>query len=100
MSQGGGVAAPIASQILNEVLPYLEVKQDYTDQIEVTERVKVPEFRNKTIKESEKEAKEIGLELEYMPIEGEFGKEDIIIKEQMPKPGIEVNKGSKIQIEY
>lgn len=26
--QGGGVAAPIASQIFGEVLPYLETKQD------------------------------------------------------------------------
>lgn len=26
--QGGGVAAPIASQVLGEVLPYLEVKKD------------------------------------------------------------------------
>ena len=26
-SQGGGVAAPIASQVLGEVLPYLEVQK-------------------------------------------------------------------------
>ncbi len=96
---GGGVAAPLASQILSEVLPYLEVSQDYKDQIEVIEKVKIPEFRNKTLKNIETQAKEIGLELEYNIPEGEeLDKAKIIIKEQSPKPGIEVNKGSKIQI--
>lgn len=97
--QGGGVAAPLASQILSEVLPYLEVSQDYKDQIEVIEKVKIPEFRNRTLKDIETQAKEIGLELEYNIPEGEeLDKAKIIIKEQSPKPGIEVNKGSKIQI--
>ena len=96
---GGGVAAPLASQILSEVLPYLEVSQDYKDQIEVIEKVKIPEFRNRTLKDIETQAKEIGLELEYNIPEGEeLDKAKIIIKEQSPKPGIEVNKGSKIQI--
>lgn len=96
---GGGVAAPLASQILSEVLPYLEVSQDYKDQIEVIEKVKIPEFRNRTLKDIEIQAKEIGLELEYNIPEGEeLDKAKIIIKEQSPKPGIEVNKGSKIQI--
>ncbi len=97
---GGGVAAPIASQILSEVLPYLKVNQDYQDQVEVVETIEVPELRELTLKEAEKQAKEIGLELDYTLTEGEErSKEEITIKEQTPKPGIKVNKGSKIQIE-
>ena len=97
---GGGVAAPIASQILSEVLPYLKVNQDYQDQVEVVETIEVPEIRELTLKEAEKQAKEIGLELDYTLTEGEErSKEEITIKEQTPKPGIKVNKGSKIQIE-
>ena len=29
--QGGGVAAPIGSQVFGEVLPYLEIKQDNSE---------------------------------------------------------------------
>ena len=40
--QGGGVAAPIASQVLGEVLPYLEVQKDNQEDVNVQEEVEVP----------------------------------------------------------
>lgn len=93
------MAAPIASQVLGEVLPYLQVRQDYTDQIEVKEQVPIPDLRNKSIKEAEKIAKEAKLNLEYTLPEGS-NKEEIFIKEQNPKPGITVNQDSNIHVEF
>ena len=40
--QGGGLAAPIASQVLGEVLPYLEVQKDNQEDVNVQEEVEVP----------------------------------------------------------
>ena len=51
--QGGGVAAPIASQVLGEVLPYLEIKKDNQDEEEKGE-VEVPNLIGLTRKEAKK----------------------------------------------
>ena len=40
--QGGGVAAPIGSQVLGEVLPYLEVKKDNLKDEDKKSKVEVP----------------------------------------------------------
>ena len=88
--QGGGVAAPIASQILGEVLPYLEITKNNTDE-EMTVQVEMPEVTGLTVKE----AKEIlsNLELDY-----EIDTDDMekIITDQLPKKGIQINKGTKV----
>ena len=94
---GGGVAAPIASQILGEVLPYLEMKKDKKSEIEEIQEINVPDIRNKSVKDAKKELKELNLEL---GLEQEIDEENTYIKEQIPKPGIKVNVGSKIFIEY
>ena len=93
---GGGVAAPIASQILSEVLPYLEMKKDKAEEIEEIEEVEVPDIKNKTIKEAKKILKDVGLKLEYSD---EVDENQTIIKEQTPRPGIIVKKESNIFIE-
>jgi len=93
--QGGGVAAPIGGQILAEVLPYLELKKDNESSEDKIEEVIVPEIRNMTITDAAKSLKEIGLGIEYNP---ETAVESVI-KNQLPLPGIKVNKGSKIIIE-
>lgn len=97
--QGGAVAAPVGGQILGEVLPYLELNKDKEEDDEKIEQVEVPEIRNKTIKEAEKLLKEVGLVLEMPEENEEIEKEEAIIKEQLPKPGIKVGKDSKISIE-
>lgn len=99
--QGGGVAAPIGSQVLGEVLPYLELQKDNEKPEDVIETVEVPEIRNMTLKEAEGKLKEIGLQIEYETKEGEeIDKTQIIVKEQTPKPGIKVNMNSKISVEF
>ena len=94
--QGGGVAAPVGGQILSEVLPYLEVNK--VEEIEIVEEVQAPDVLGKSLAEAEKILKENGLEAVY-EIEGEeIDKENTYIKEQTPKAGIKVNKGSKMYL--
>lgn len=84
--QGGAVAAPVGGQILGDVLPYLQLQQDNENK-ETIEEVEVPEIRNLNLKEAKRILKEVGLELNP---NREIGKEEkgeeIIIKEQLPKP--------------
>lgn len=95
--QGGGVAAPIASQVLGEVLPYLEITKDNQTEENIKTEVTVPNVVGMTISEAEKELKEVGLELD-LDIEGEMNKQEVIIKEQLPKYGIKVYEGTKISV--
>lgn len=102
--QGGGVAAPVGGQVFSEVLPYLEVVQGNKDEVEKIEEVSVPNIVGISIKDAEKTAKELGLELN---IEGiteenrqEIDKENTIIKEQVPAEGIKIKKGNKIFVKY
>lgn len=98
--QGGAVAAPVGGQILSEVLPYLELQKDKQEEEKIIEEVEMPEIRGMNLKEATKTLKEIGLEIETnIEITEEVNKEETIIKEQLPKPGIKVKKGSKISVE-
>ncbi len=98
ITQGGAVAAPVGGQVLSEILPYLELEKDNEKEEDKIEEVIVPEIRNMNIKEAKKKLKEEGLDIDYEVKEGE-NTEEIIIKEQNPKPGIKIKKGSKITIE-
>ena len=60
----------------------------------------MPEIRGLNLKDAKKTLKELELDINLQVELGEDAKEeDIIIKEQSPKPGIKVNKASKIKIE-
>ena len=67
------------------------------DEENTIEEVQTPDVLGKTLKEAEEILKENGLEAVY-ETDGELDKENIIIKEQTPKAGIKVNKGSKIYL--
>lgn len=89
--QGGGVAAPIASQVFGEVLPYLDVKKDNEDNI-AKQKVEVPNIVGMTEKEAKKVLEEIGLELEVK----ENNEEQQTITEQLPKAGIKIKQGTAV----
>ena len=96
--QGGGVAAPVGGQIFSEILPYLEVSQGNQEEVEKIEQVETPDILGKSMQEAEKIIKETGLELIIEnEIEG-MDKQNATVKEQIPKAGITVNKGSKIYV--
>lgn len=98
--QGGGVAAPVGGQIFSEILPYLEVSQGNQEEIEVKEQVQTPDVIGKNLKEAEKIIKENGLMFHLENETEELDKENTIVKEQTPKPGISINQESKVFISY
>ena len=96
--QGGAVAAPVAGQILGEVLPYLELKEDNEETKVNTEVVTVPDVKYKTLKEAEDMLKEVGLKIKYDTNEEKLDKKKVIISSQIPSSGISINKDSTITV--
>lgn len=98
--QGGGVAAPVGGKIFSEVLPYLEVSQGNSDEIEAKEEVDTPDLIGKSLKEAKELLKESGLEMQVQSETEGLDYENTIVKNQTPKAGIKINKGNKVYVEY
>ena len=96
--QGGAVAAPVAGQILGEVLPYLELKEDNEETKVNTEVVTVPDVKYKTLKEAEDILKEAGLNIKYDTNEEKLDKGKVVVASQIPSSGITINKDSTITV--
>lgn len=94
--QGGGVAAPIGSQILSEVLPYLELKKDNTETLEEPFSVTVPNITGMSVKDATKALSDLGLSLTYDNQDLEIDKSNTFIIEQTPKEGISINSGNSV----
>ena len=91
------MAAPIASQVLGEVLDYLEIEPDsQTEEVE-TEEVTVPNVVGMTVLDAKKELQKVGLELE-LDTEVQTDESTTIIKAQLPKYGITVYEGTSIYV--
>ena len=90
--QGGGVAAPIASQVLGEVLPYLEIKKQNEEE---QQEVEVPNIIGLTPKEAKKVLEDVGLQLEVK--ESEDSSMDTITN-QLPKAGIKTKQGTRVVV--
>ncbi|MBP3708238.1 MAG: PASTA domain-containing protein [Clostridia bacterium] len=86
------MAAPIASQILGEVLPYLEINKDNISEEEIISKVMVPNVEGLTIKEAKKVLEESNLKIQY---DEELG-EEYIIKQQVPISEVQVWEESAI----
>ena len=91
--QGGGVAAPIASQVLGEVLPYLEIKKDNVVEDDAVNKVVVPNIEGLSCADAKKILKELNLSIS---INDTVENEDYIIQEQIPISGVEVFEQSTI----
>lgn len=96
--QGGAVAAPVAGQILGEVLPYLELKEDNEETKITTTTVVVPDIKYKTLKEAEALLKESDLKIKYNTDEENIDKEKKIVSSQIPSSGITINSGSHVSV--
>ena len=94
---GGSVAAPIAKTVLEETLNYLEIPTTFTeeDKDKLIEKVIVPDVRNIKIGEAGKSLTNLGLK--YTTEYSEITDESMVI-DQFPKPGLEVLKGSIIDL--
>lgn len=72
-----------------EVLPYLEIRKEKE---EIQEIVEMPNVTGITYAEAKKTLKNVELE-----IDSTLEEEDIVT-DQLPKPGIKINKGTKINL--
>ena len=97
--QGGGVAAPIGSQLFGEILPYLETIKDGETE-EIKNIVQVPNIIGLSIKEGTKILKDNNLEISINNEQEGLDKENTIITNQTPAQGIEISEGSKIYVDY
>ena len=88
---GGRIAAPAVSQILTEVLPYLDIPSNNTEVINQDELITVPNVENKTYAEAKKVIENAGLTFKCE------GQADDIIKEQMPKSGTQLISGGIVK---
>ena len=88
--QGGGVAAPIASQVLGEVLPYLEVQKENEE--EEKNEVEVPNVIGMSKKEAKKIIEDAGLNMEIK----EENENTDVVKNQFPKAGIKIKHGTSV----
>lgn len=90
-NDGTFVAGPIAGQILNEVLPYMQVPTDSTYSAN-TEKITLPDVTNKTVGEAKKILEEAGFKVST------DGSDEEIITEQVPKKGTSLIKDSIIKL--
>ncbi len=96
--QGGGVAAPIGSQVLGEVLPYLEVQKDNVSEDDIKEEVEVPNVIGLTVSEAKKALEESGLEISYEETEEDVS--DRTVTSQVPANGIKIYEETKVVVGY
>ena len=85
---GSQVAAPVVSQILTEVLPYLGIQSDTTDSDSPVETTSLPNVKNKTMSEAKKILEKQGFKCKIS------GNESDIVSEQMPVAGTQLIDGS------
>ena len=93
--QGGQVAGPVVSQMLSEILPYLNVPsdEDASSRTNSDNLIVVPDIRNKTVTEAEKILKSAGFNTKVY-VDGDPN--TILVEDQTPKPGNSLIKGSII----
>ncbi len=92
LTGGNAVAGPIFSKIMEEVLPYLGVEAQYTeDEYEQLDMVS-PSVAGKTLDEAIAHLEELGLA--YSIIGSEDG--DVLVTEQIPETGAAVPKDGKV----
>ena len=97
---GGGVPAPVASKVLAEALPYLEVLQDNVTQDDVKMMVEVPNVVGMNYKEAKKVLQDIGLEIVLRnEIDETSVPDDFTVSSQVPSCGVQVLEGGKIIVE-
>ncbi len=90
--QGGQVAAPTVSQMLSEILPYLGVTSDATENDTTSDNlITVPEVRNKTITEAKKILSNAGF---VCKVTSSGDENSTLVADQTPKPGVQLTKNS------
>lgn len=95
---GGQIAAPVAGEVAKEILDYLEIELKYTqEELEQKNKnkVKVPDVRDKTLKEAAQILSRLGFKYNTETLDVEA---DAKVIDQFPMPNTIVNKGSNIEL--
>ena len=88
--QGGTLVAPVVSQMLTEILPYLGIPSTDTEiDTSSSNSIMIPDIRNKTIAEAQKTLEGLGLEVKVYS-EGDVN--NTLVSDQTPKPGSYLSK--------
>ena len=82
------------------MLPYLQVEQGNPDELEEKVEVTTPNITGKTIKEAEAILKETGLEIKINNETEELEKENTIVVNQLPQPGIQSYSGGYVYVDF
>ena len=89
---GGSIAAPAVSQILAEVLPYLNIPSNETSTSSTQDLISTPDVTNKTVAEAQKKLQEAGLEYSTNL------SADDIVTEQVPPKGTQLTNGGIVKL--
>lgn len=90
---GGKIAAPVVSQVLNEVLPYLGIpSNDLSQSGSNSSLITIPDLKNKSFSEAKQILKDLGL----TTITSADG--DEIVTSQNPKPGVSIQKSGIVRL--
>lgn len=95
---GGQIAAPVAGEVVKDILSYLDIEPQFTDEeLEQNEKenVTVPDLINKEIKEASRLILSLGLKYNT---DAYFIEEGAVVLDQFPLPGSVVKRGSNIDI--
>lgn len=94
---GSTLAAPIASDMLSEILPYLGIASDDSSNNTSTSNqlVSVPDVTNKTLTEAIKTLKNAGLKVSYSDV---ADSNSTLVKEQVPAANTSLYKNSTIAL--
>lgn len=94
--QGGSIAAPVVSQILAEVLPYLGIPSDDLSSEGGSNTITtttLPDVRNKTIAEAKKIIENAGFTCRMSANDT-----TLLVTDQVPKPGTALISGSTVNL--
>ncbi|MDR1028706.1 MAG: PASTA domain-containing protein [Clostridiales Family XIII bacterium] len=95
---GSTTAGPAVREITEEILRYMNIKPEYTDEEKANRQrseIVLPELTGKPA--SEAESILLSLELNYS-VQGERVEEDFTVADQYPKPGGSVDKGGTVYL--
>lgn len=90
---GGQISAPVVSQVLSEVLPYLGIPSNETSSSTTTaSTITIPDLKGKTVTEAKNILSDLGIDI----VTKASG--DEIIINQTPKAGVSLAKGGIVKI--
>ncbi len=95
---GGQIAAPVAGEVVKDVLSYLDVEPQFSQEEKESnekENVTVPDLRSKSIKEASKMVLLLGLKYNT---DAYYIEEGSAVLDQFPLPGSVVKRGSSIDL--